>query len=376
MTVCQNSHPFVSVVVNNYNYAEFVAEAVRSALQQEQQLVETIVVDDGSTDASREVLQQFKGSVGLILKPNGGQASALNAGFNVARGSWIVFLDADDLLCNDLAGIVARHAAPDVSKITWAMPIVGPTGRRTGQTLPAQAPEHQRLLNRLIELGPLSFVCSPCSGNVWSRTFLEQVFPIPESRFRRGADGYLLQTSPIYGRTVVASQPASAYRRHGSNFLAAKSEFEIRDTLRGRYAPLSSAVAEHLTKRRLDFDRSRWRHEHWERLDRLEAVVTEHIPADAPIVLVDDEILNVGRYFLGHPRFHLMADDAGEYAGPPLSGNDALEQLLRYAERGVRYVAFTWYAFWWLDYYDELKSHIDRACRVIYQDKWIIIYEL
>ena len=81
--------PLVSILVSNYNYGGFVAAAIESALAQTYTNCEIIVVDDGSTDSSREIINQFAGRIVPVFKSNGGQASAFNAGFARARGSII-----------------------------------------------------------------------------------------------------------------------------------------------------------------------------------------------------------------------------------------------------------------------------------------------
>jgi len=69
----------VSVIINNYNYGEFLPDAIESAIAQTHAPVEIIAVDDGSTDASREILSSYERRVTARLKANGGQASAFNA---------------------------------------------------------------------------------------------------------------------------------------------------------------------------------------------------------------------------------------------------------------------------------------------------------
>src|SRR5688572_3590972 len=101
------SDPFVSIVINNYNYGRFLAASIDSALGQTYPRTETIVVDDGSTDDSREVIQRYAGRVRAILKANGGQASAVNTGFAACQGEVVIFLDSDDMLLPDIAAAVA-----------------------------------------------------------------------------------------------------------------------------------------------------------------------------------------------------------------------------------------------------------------------------
>lgn len=90
--------PLVSIIINNYNYGRFLQESIRSALGQDYEKVEVIVVDDGSTDNSRQIIESKGNTITAVLKPNGGQASAYNAGFKVCHGELVIFLDSDDTL--------------------------------------------------------------------------------------------------------------------------------------------------------------------------------------------------------------------------------------------------------------------------------------
>ena len=101
--------PKVSIVINNYNYGRFLADAIDSALTQTHPQLEVIVVDDGSTDNSREVIARYGDRIRPILKPNGGQASAMNAGVAASTGDIIFFLDSDDMLLPEAAETVVGH---------------------------------------------------------------------------------------------------------------------------------------------------------------------------------------------------------------------------------------------------------------------------
>jgi glycosyltransferase involved in cell wall biosynthesis len=89
--------PLVSVIIPNYNHAQYVGAAIRSVLAQTYRNYEIIVVDDGSTDNSREVVAQFGERVNYIYKTNAGLSAARNTGFQASKGSLIGVLDADDL---------------------------------------------------------------------------------------------------------------------------------------------------------------------------------------------------------------------------------------------------------------------------------------
>jgi len=89
--------PSVSVVIPTYNCARYLPEAVDSVLAQTYRDFETIVVDDGSTDNTPEVLAPYGDQIRVIRQANAGRSAARNAGVLAAQGEYIAFLDADDL---------------------------------------------------------------------------------------------------------------------------------------------------------------------------------------------------------------------------------------------------------------------------------------
>jgi hypothetical protein len=112
------AEPLVSILVSNYNYARYIGESIQSALDQTYSNIELIICDDGSTDDSVRVIEEYRaqGPAGaLIRKANGGQASGFNAAFAASRGEIIALLDSDDLfLPHKIERIVADFQAhPD-----------------------------------------------------------------------------------------------------------------------------------------------------------------------------------------------------------------------------------------------------------------------
>ncbi len=128
----------IDIVVNNYNYEAYVRQAVDSACAQEYPSVNVIVVDDGSTDGSRELLAGYGDEIDLVLKENGGQASALNAGFARCRGQAVIFLDADDVLAPDAASMVADAFASgrQAARLHFRLGVIDADGRSLGSTKP------------------------------------------------------------------------------------------------------------------------------------------------------------------------------------------------------------------------------------------------
>jgi glycosyltransferase involved in cell wall biosynthesis len=88
--------PMFSVIIPTYNRASFVTKAVDSVLRQSFKDYEVIVVDDGSTDTTRQALQQYGNRITVFHQANSGVSAARNRGIENANGKWIAFLDSDD----------------------------------------------------------------------------------------------------------------------------------------------------------------------------------------------------------------------------------------------------------------------------------------
>lgn len=89
--------PLVSVIIPTFNRAATISAAIESVFQQTYREIEVIVVDDGSTDETPEVLRRFEDRVRVFRQPNAGPSSARNRGIAAARGSLLAFLDSDDV---------------------------------------------------------------------------------------------------------------------------------------------------------------------------------------------------------------------------------------------------------------------------------------
>ena len=101
---------FVTIIITCYNYGEYVEKAIKSALNQTQPALEIIVINDGSTDNSLEIINKYKDRVTVIDKKNEGVIAAKNQGLLAAKGEWIVYLDADDTLESDYIEKTLRYA--------------------------------------------------------------------------------------------------------------------------------------------------------------------------------------------------------------------------------------------------------------------------
>lgn len=136
----------LTIIIPAYNYAASLARAVTSVLPQLSSEDELLVIDDGSTDTTAEVIdvlhQQFPGAFRSIYKRNGGLASVRNLGIDTARNDWLIFLDADDEQAADaLAQIRAHlHSHPDTRMVIGGHRTLDESGRQRVHT-PRVLPE-------------------------------------------------------------------------------------------------------------------------------------------------------------------------------------------------------------------------------------------
>ena len=212
--------PPVSIIIDNFNYGRFLTTAINSALGQTLSPIEVIVVDDGSTDQSREIIGSYGDRIRAIYKENGGQASALNAGFAASRGEIIIFLDSDDVLHANTAERVYKIYQDDtqIAKINYRMEVIDENGRHIGMIKPpARLGIPSGDFSRRVLMFPGDIPWLPTSGNAFSRRGLKEIFPIPEEDFRILADYYLNQVAPLFGAVASIEQVGAYYRVHGSN---------------------------------------------------------------------------------------------------------------------------------------------------------------
>jgi glycosyltransferase involved in cell wall biosynthesis len=206
----------VSIIINNYNYAAFVPKAIDSSIQQTYSHLEVIVVDDCSTDNSRDIISSYgEYIIPIFHETNGKQGAAFNSGFANSTGDIIIFLDADDYLYPHAVEHIVQHWQPGLAKLHYRLDVVDSDGHSLDYSYPqggklAIGDIHQTILTR----GTYSGV--PTSGNALSRNALAQVMPIPP-KFNTTSDDYLSVLIPFYGDVGAIEAPLGAYRIHTSN---------------------------------------------------------------------------------------------------------------------------------------------------------------
>jgi glycosyltransferase involved in cell wall biosynthesis len=368
--------PLASIIIDNYNYGRYLGAAIDSALAQTYARVEIIVVDDGSADNSRGVIAAYGTRVRAILKDNGGQGSAFNAGFAASRGEIVVFLDADDMLLpTALERAIPRFDCTDVVKVHWPLWMVDEHGRRTGQMCPGPALPEGDLRARAFRLGPTNHLSAPGCGNAWARHFLERALPLPEGLYRNGCDTCLFELAPFFGLLRALAEPQTLYRQHGHNDhsalgIEAKIERELRF-----YEHYAGVLEEYGRSIGVAVDRETWRRNSWWHRHRAAIDALKALPRPGrPIVLIDD-----GTWELGpideRRRLPLVEHDRQDW-GPPPDDAAAIAALERQRQGGAAYVVFAWPAFWWLDYYAGLSRHLRSCYACVLNNECVVVFDL
>jgi glycosyltransferase involved in cell wall biosynthesis len=206
----------VSIIINNYNYDCFLSDAINSALEQTYPDVEVVVVDDGSTDKSREVIAKYGDRILPIFQSNGKQAAAFNNGFANSKGDIIIFLDSDDYLFPYAVERIVSLWSSQLSKIHYRLQVVNTVGQSLGFSSPqGTSPLSEgKVWKNILDKGV--YISTPTSGNALNRNVLEKLLPIPDA-YKLTADDYLSFQVPFYGNVVAIEEPLGAYRIHDSN---------------------------------------------------------------------------------------------------------------------------------------------------------------
>jgi glycosyltransferase involved in cell wall biosynthesis len=207
-----------TILINNYNYGRFLAQAIDSALAQSYPNLQIIVVDDGSTDNSREVIRSFGNRVTAVFQANGGQASALNAGFSQSKGNWIVLLDSDDLFLSSKVQTLMSYAKafPLAGVIAHNFDYCDEEGNATVFSRPTAAAV--RLIDDRTKArsGKFSTYLPPTSALALRRDAAAKIFPLPQD-IRISADAFIQMAALALTPVLLIPECLAIQRIHSKN---------------------------------------------------------------------------------------------------------------------------------------------------------------
>lgn len=201
-TVCQGpgESGLVSVLIPTYNRAYILGQTLDSVLAQTYRPIEVIVVDDGSTDGTRELVSRYGNAVRYIYQPNAGLAAARNTGLKAARGEFIALQDSDDLWApwKLAAQVGLMHRFPDLALVWTDMTAVDPQDRVVRENHLATMYDVYRTFDWQAHLPPVGTLAelvtdTPAAvagarvrrGNIFSAMFMGNLVHPPVAMMRR-----------------------------------------------------------------------------------------------------------------------------------------------------------------------------------------------
>jgi glycosyltransferase involved in cell wall biosynthesis len=219
--------PILSVLIDTYNHERYIEQAVVSALEQDIPAsdYEILVIDDGSTDRTPEIVQKFAPRVRLLRKKNGGQASAFNTAFPELAGSVIAFLDGDDWFAPGKLGTVmtALEQHPEAIAVGHGYYELDETTRDVRPRVPPRSMlldmKSPQVAQQLFH-GLLAWVLM--GALTVRRNAVERVIPIPERLFFCADNP--IAVSALAGGAYILDRPLFYYRHHSENLCATSNE--------------------------------------------------------------------------------------------------------------------------------------------------------
>lgn len=203
--------PECSIVMSSYNQGRFLTEGIESALAAGAD--EVVVVDDGSTDNSWNIIAAYGDRLKAIRQRNQGQAAAINTGIEAARGRLILLLDGDDL-----AGATRVARIGEVFRSTQAQWVRHDMLFFDERGTDGLAYRFEQRSAPRRELEATGRVRGSTSGLAFRSSFLRALGPIPEDAFRYNPDFYLAAAAAIAGECVTLCEPLTLRRVHAQQF--------------------------------------------------------------------------------------------------------------------------------------------------------------
>ncbi len=236
---------FLSVLIDTYNHERLIEQALMSVLGQDFPVAqrEVIVVDDGSTDRTAEIVRRFEPQVRLITKKNGGQASAFNAGIPECRGEVIVFLDGDDWWARGRLKRIAELFSADDSLGMAGHAYIESFDDGTERVISPQEMVRLRLENVVTaNIFRLSRCYFGTSRLALRTEVARRILPVPEALVFE-ADEYLFSMAAALGKSVILPEALTHYRVHAGNLFLGAGASEAGER---RKARVIAALAEAL----------------------------------------------------------------------------------------------------------------------------------
>ena len=202
--------PKVSIVTISYNQGQFLEECMRSVLEQDYPNIEYIIIDGGSTDNSKAIIEKFAGRLAYWQsQKDGGQTDAINQGFSHATGEILAWLNSDDLM---LPGSVSKAVAglkahPEAGMVYGDCLLINAKGKTLGR-FPAAQTDYSKLRQGYVHI--------PQQASFWRAELWQKVAPLDSSFYFAMDYDLWVRLAKLAPLVYLPGEPWAAFRLHGS----------------------------------------------------------------------------------------------------------------------------------------------------------------
>lgn len=255
-----SKNPLVSLIINNYNYAQYISNAIDSVRNQTYKNVEIIVIDDCSTDNSKDIILSYGDEIKPIIftnrnkskYPSFNQIYCINKAFEISSGEIICLLDSDDYYKPDKVAnvikafeknpkaILVQDFFIEVDENCVPTGIIRPKLKKVDSIIDYYI-ENNDILNLFAQTSALSF----------KRNYLEKMLPIKIDKWDEvWLDVRLTRPSPIFGDVITLDSPYTYYTNHGANdSLCLRDEKILYSRLTQMYEYVNSYLVKYFNKK-------------------------------------------------------------------------------------------------------------------------------
>ncbi|MGH7179448.1 MAG: glycosyltransferase family 2 protein [Tepidisphaeraceae bacterium] len=397
--------PKITIIVPTYNRPKLLELSLRSILAQDYDDFGVIVLDNHSTDETPRLVQSLMERdrrVRLVRQSqNIGILRNWNSTFSLNPSPYLSIFHDDDIMLPGFVRetVAALEANPTAGFVLVQVQYIDPTGEVTGVQDVGDLPDGLMSGLDLLELA----VDGRHQG----------IFP-PNIVMRASAVDPGLFESPhticqfdlnLYNRMAARHdvffirKPLAQYRRHAVTETARLKQESTATTWYGEIAERIDAIATLLRSGRAAdpkyrqwlADRLLYLHAHqsaaihpsipmmyhdWDlRVFLASETIEKHVPTGESFILIDDSQLGLGNTFRGR-RVLPMIERDGQYWGPPADDSEAIRQLDRLVDSGIKWLVFGWPSYWWLDQYWQFRIHVERRFALRANTPHVLVYQL
>lgn len=235
----------ITVIMTTYNHERFIKEAIDSILNQDYENFELIIVDDGSKDSTKSIINNYNDNrICKIYKTNSGVSDATNRGIAQAKGEWIALMSGDDVSRQDRLSIEYNYAKDGNYKIVFSLPqLINENGEKLNDSLLQvmfrdNDIQKEKILNRLFYTG--NYFCAPSA--LIKKEIFDEIGGFKRSLLQLQDYAMWIEIAKRYDMPIISERLIN-YRQHTNNLSSKNNDkrlmFEFKQVYRDFFRNMS-----------------------------------------------------------------------------------------------------------------------------------------